>query len=131
MRRGYTLLELLTSISLLVVVLGLALPLLFMGDRSLSAHDAAVAREATAVQLLGDLSRDLRGASTSQNGTALQVGGVTYQYVAAEDRTVRRDALSYVAYPGARFAVSGGRVATITVHSRSGDLTARLWRRNP
>jgi prepilin-type N-terminal cleavage/methylation domain-containing protein len=131
MRRGYTLLELLTSISVLAVILGVMLPLIFMGDRALTRSDAAVDRDATAVHLLGDISRDLRGASAVSIGSdALRLDGVTYRYLAAEDRTLRQDALSYTAYPGARFAVAGGRLMTITIHGRTGALSARLLRRN-
>jgi prepilin-type N-terminal cleavage/methylation domain-containing protein len=131
MRRGFTLIELLTSIALLAAILGVMLPLIFMGDRALTRSDTAVSRDATAVHLLGDVSRDLRGASSvSMSSDALRLDGITYRYLAAEDRTLRQDAQSYTAYPGARFAVAGGPLMTITIHGRTGALSARLLRRN-
>jgi prepilin-type N-terminal cleavage/methylation domain-containing protein len=131
MRRGFTIIELLTSITVLAAILGVALPLFFMGDKALGLTSTALSRQATAAHLLGDLSRDARtaGAATSDGGATL--GEAVYRYDAATDTTLRQAPSGLTTYAHVRFTLSSdGRLTRISVRGHNVELTTLVLRRN-
>ncbi|MFO8082351.1 MAG: prepilin-type N-terminal cleavage/methylation domain-containing protein [Armatimonadota bacterium] len=130
--RGYTLIELLVSLALLAVVVGVSSRLLFTTDRALGAEsDRAVALGAQG-ELLSDLGRDLRGASVaSGGGDSLTVGSVTWR--GSEAGTVRSIAgrpeqdRAYH-HVRARFTISGS-VVGVQLTSPAGEARTAFYLR--
>jgi prepilin-type N-terminal cleavage/methylation domain-containing protein len=132
MRRGYTLIELIVSLALLAVVVGVSGRLIFTSDRALDAEsDRAVALGAQG-EMLSDLGRDLRGAaSASGGGGSLSVGQITWR--SSEDGTVRAIAgrpEREQTYAGVRanFSISGSLV-NVTLTSAAGKAQTAFYLR--
>jgi hypothetical protein len=118
--------------ALLAVVVSVSSRLLFTTDRALGAEsDRAMALGAQG-ELLSDLGRDLRGASSaSGGGDSLTVGGVTWR--ASEDGTVRSIAGRPEhdrTYPGvrARFSI-GGSLVSVELTSVAGEARTAFYLR--
>lgn len=129
---GYTLAELLVAMGVLMVVLGTALPLIFMGDRALSRQGDRAVQTAAATSLLYDLSRDLRTAHSIHLARSYAVvDGSTYQVTAdgVTRAAGRGDDLRQ--YSGVRFAISSvDGVMHVNVRSGATRLQTAVVRRN-
>jgi type II secretory pathway pseudopilin PulG len=110
--RGNTLVELLTSLTILTIVLTVFLRLLFATDRIFTPQGEAAGATTALALLLQDVSDDVRAArAVSANGDALTVSGpgeTRYAYDSERRGTVRSGADNRF-YPGVRpsFTVQG------------------------
>jgi prepilin-type N-terminal cleavage/methylation domain-containing protein len=113
--RGFTLVELITALSILTIVLGVALRLLYAADRFLTPPGGSGAGTTALALALQDLGDDLRAAgSATGGGTELAVtgpGATRYAWDARRGGLVRLGQDNRF-YPGVRprFAVQGGLV---------------------
>lgn len=131
-KRGYTLIELIVSLAILAGVVSVTSRLIFTSDRALGADsDRAVALGAQG-ELLSDLGRDLRGASSaSGGGDALSVGGTTWRSAAdGTRRSVAGQPDLTRTWPGirTRFTI-GGRLVTVELQSAAGEARTALYLR--
>jgi len=130
MRRGYTLIELLVAMAVLATISSITLRLMFAGDRALQTNATRVASDSTALGLLGNVSDDLRAATSVGTGepVAIQRPDGQATYAALPGGGVRRQAGNMVEdYPGVRLAVSaGGGLWNITVTGKGLTLTSAV-----
>jgi len=121
MRRGYTLIELLTSIGVLSVLLSVMLSFLFASDRASERLAVRSVRQGSTAALLSDLSRDVRDGALSRGATWTQSATGAIRATSGETRT----------YPGCRYSVTRrGRLATLTVTCGQERLQTTIFVRN-
>jgi prepilin-type N-terminal cleavage/methylation domain-containing protein len=136
-RRGYTIIELLTTVAVLAVIAAVSLRLVFATDRALGGEQRKSTTHGSAAALLEDVSRDLRGATGASGGGEVRISGAqsaTYRWSEATGATTRvapgaaDDGKQYV---GARVSVAaGGRYVRVTVTSGSLNLQTGVCMRN-
>jgi prepilin-type N-terminal cleavage/methylation domain-containing protein len=133
-RRGNTLIELLTSMTILALVLSIFLRLLFATDRIFTPQGESAGATTALASLLQDVSADVWAArAVSGGGEALTVSGpgaARYAYDSRRAGTVRRGADNRF-YAGVRpqFSVTGSLVQMRLSAGRQSVTTAVEVRR--
>jgi prepilin-type N-terminal cleavage/methylation domain-containing protein len=134
MRRGATLIEMMTAMAVTALLLTVVLRLVFFSDRALGAQENRGRSVAAAARLMADMSTDLRGATSASGGEGrLSIGGpqdVTYTWSAGQHAAVRH--ISGLpgedrVYPGTMFhANATGGLMTLALRNGKTSLTTAV-----
>lgn len=121
MRRGYTIIELITSIGVLSVLLSVMLSFLFASDRASERLAVRSVRQGNTAALLSDLSQDLREGALNRGATWTQSASGAARTASGDTRT----------YPGCRYSLTRrGRLAALTVTCGKERLQTTIFVRN-